>query len=448
MQRKIRLTPVRLLVLGYLSIILIGTVLLLLPFSTRSGESAPFMDALFTAVSASCVTGLIVRDTATYWSAFGHVVILFLIQMGGIGFMTVVFSFWKLGGKKIGLKERTFMQESVNAPSLAGMVRLTTTILLGTLICEGVGTLVLCFRFIPDLGWGQGIWTSLFLSVSAFCNAGFDILGAEYGEFCSLTAYSGDPIVCITIPLLIIIGGIGFFVWQDLKDNKLHFHRYTLHTKLVLITTGLLILIPWVLMIVAESGLPWQERILSTFFTAVSPRTAGFNVFPLDKGGLRLVTVFLTVVLMFIGGSSGSTAGGVKTNTLATLFLSLFSLLRGKRTVECFGRRIDEENVKNASQFVTIYLLFTIIGIILIAMFEQGNTVVPITLTDVVFEAVSAIGTVGLTLGITPYLSIGSEIVLIFLMFLGRCGCLTFLLALRTPSAPAALLPLEKIRIG
>ncbi len=448
MQRKIRMTPVRLLVLGYLSIIIVGTILLLLPFSTQSGESAPFMDALFTAVSASCVTGLVLRDTAVYWSTFGQIILLILIQMGGIGFMTVVFTLWKIGGKKIGLKERTFMQESVNAPNLSGMVRLTTTILAGTMFFEIIGAFVLCFRFVPDLGWGQGIWTSVFLSVSAFCNAGFDILGNKYGEFCSLTAYSGDPFICIVIPLLIIVGGLGFFVWQDMKENKLHFHHYTLHTKLVLITTGILIVIPWIIMIIAESGLPWQERILSTFFTAVTPRTAGFNVLPMSPGNIRTVTVFITIVLMFVGGSSGSTAGGIKTNTLATLSLSLFSLLRGKRTVECFGRRIDEENVKNAAQFVTLYLLFAVIGIILICLFEQNNPLYDVTLSDAVFEVFSAIGTVGLTLGMTPFLSVGSEIVLAILMFLGRCGCLTFLLAMRTPSAPAAILPMEKVRIG
>ena len=448
MQRKIRMTPVRLLVLGYLVIILVGAILLVLPFSSKMDGGAPFMEALFTAVSASCVTGLVLQDTYAYWSGFGQAVILVLIQMGGIGFMTVVFAIFRLGGKKIGLKERTFMQESVNAPALGGMMRLTMTILIGTLIFEFLGAVVLCFRFVPDFGWGKGIWFAVFTSVSSFCNAGFDLMGAAGVEFASLTAYSGDPIICLTVPFLIIVGGLGFFVWDDLKEHKFHFRTYALHTKLVLVTTAALIVVPTILFIIAENELPWQERIFSSFFTAVSPRTAGFNVLPLSgEGSVKEVVIFVTICLMFVGGSSGSTAGGIKTNTFATLLLALVSLLRGKRSVECFGRRIDEENVKNASQFVTLYLLFAVVGVVLICLFEQNNQAVP-SLTSVVFEVISAIGTVGLTLGITPNLCIGSEIVLAVLMYLGRVGCLTFMLSLRTPSTPAAALPLEKVCIG
>ena len=446
--RKIRMTPVRLLVLGFLAIIAAGTCLLLLPVSTRSGESPAFMDALFTAVTSTCVTGLVTQDTYSHWSTFGHVVILVLIQTGGIGFMTVVFALWKLGGKKISLKERAFMQESVAAPNLSGMVKLTGTILLGTFLFEGLGAFVMCFRFVPDFGWGRGIWMSVFTAVSAFCNAGIDLMGIKGEPFASMTSYSGDPIICLTIPILILVGGLGFFVWQDIKNNRFHLRKYSLHTKLVLVTTAVLVIVPWAIMIVAENDLPWQERILSTFFTAVTPRTAGFNVLPLSgAGSMRQVTIFLSIVLMFIGGSSGSTAGGIKTNTLAALVLSVVSLLRGKRSVECFGRRLDEENVKNAAQFVTLYLLFAMLGVILICIFEQENAHVDI-LTAVVFEVISALSTVGLTLGITPFLSVGSELVLSVLMYLGRVGCMTFMLSLRTPSAPAASLPLERIRIG
>ena len=273
-------------------------------------------------------------------------------------------------------------------------------------------------------------------------------MGASGEEFASLTAYSGDPIICLTVPFLIIVGGLGFFVWDDLKEHKFHFRKYALHTKLVLVTTAALIVVPTLLFILAENDLPWQERIFSSFFTAVSPRTAGFNILPLSGvGAVKEVVIFVTICLMFVGGSSGSTAGGIKTNTFATLLLALISLLRGKHSVECFGRRIDEENVKNASQFVTLYLLFAVVGIILICLFEQNNSAVP-SLTAVVFEVISAIGTVGLTLGITPNLCIGSEIVLAVLMYLGRVGCLTFMLSLGTPNAPAATLPLEKVRIG
>lgn len=452
MQRKIRLTPVRLLVLGYLAVIIIGTLLLIIPFASKITGSASFMDALFTTVSASCVTGLIVRDTYTHWSTFGQVVILLLIQIGGIGFMTIVYLLLRLGGRKIGLKERTFMQEAVSAPTLSGMGKLTTTILVGTLACEGIGAFILCFRFVPDFGWGEGIWISVFTAVSAFCNAGFDLCGGKYGEFSSMTAYSGDPIVCITIPLLIIVGGLGFFVWQDIKNNKFHVRKYELHTKLVLIMTAVLVVVPTVIIVIAENTLPWGERILSSFFTAVTPRTAGFNVLPLSgAGSVRSVTIFLTIVLMFIGGSSGSTAGGIKTNTLAVLFLSVFSLIRGKRSVECFGRRLDDTNVKNAAQFVTAFLSLIVLGTVLLCLFEENNAAfaeAPLTPTQAVFEVVSAIATVGLTTGITPQLTIGSQIVLCVLMFLGRAGCMTVMLAWKAPNAPTAELPLERVRIG
>lgn len=452
MQRKIRLTPVRLLVLGYLAVILIGTLLLIIPFASKIPGSASFMDALFTTVSASCVTGLVVQDTFTHWSLFGQIVILLLIQIGGIGFMTVVFLLLRLGKRKIGLKERAFMKESVSAPVISGMGRLTTTILLGTLLFEGLGAFILCFRFVPDFGWGQGIWCAVFTSVSAFCNAGFDLLGGKYGEFSSMTHYSGDPIICLTIPLLIIIGGLGFFVWQDIKTNKFHFRKYELHTKLVLIMTAALVVIPTGVVMLAEDELPWGERILSSFFTAVTPRTAGFNVLPLyGTASVKSVTLFLTIILMIVGGSSGSTAGGVKTNTVAILGLSVLSLIRGKRSVECFGRRIDEDNVKNAAQFATVFLALIVVGTVLLCLFEEHNPAFaerPVTVTDAVFEVVSAIATVGLTMGITPSLTLGSQIVLCVLMFLGRAGCMTVMLSWHTPNAPTAELPLAKVRVG
>ena len=233
------------------------------------------------------------------------------------------------------------MQESVSAPNIAGMGKLTSTILVGTLIFEGLGAFILCFRFVPDYGWADGIWMAVFTAVSAFCNAGFDLMGEKTGTFSSLTAYAGDPIICLTIPILIIVGGLGFFVWQDIKRNRFRFRKYELHTKLVLITTAILVVVPTLAILLAEDGLPWKERIFSSFFSAVTPRTAGFNVRPLvGVGSVRSMTLFLTIILMFIGGSSGSTAGGIKTNTLAVLFLSVISLVRGKRSVECFGRRL------------------------------------------------------------------------------------------------------------
>lgn len=460
MPRKIRLTPVRLLVLGYLAVILIGTLLLIIPSASKITGSASFMDALFTTVSASCVTGLIVQDTFQHWSLFGQIVILCLIQIGGIGFMTIVYLLLRLGGRKIGLKERTFMQEAVSAPVLSGMGKLTTTILVGTLLFEGLGAIVLAFRFVPDCDWdwGQGIWMAVFTAVSAFCNAGFDLCGGKYGKFSSMTAYAGDPIICLTIPLLILIGGLGFFVWLDIKKNKLHFRKYELHTKLVLIMTAILVILPTLLIWLGEDWAAlgghgrWYERLLSSFFTAVTPRTAGFNVLPLSAvGGVRSLTLLLSIVLMFIGGSSGSTAGGVKTNTVAVLFLAVFSLARGKRSVECFGRRIDDTNVKNAAQFFTVFTALIVVGATLLCLFEAENPAFGgngVSVTEAVFEVVSAIATVGLTMGITPSLTIGSQIVLCVLMFLGRAGCMTVMLSWHTPNAPAAEKPLEKVRIG
>ena len=411
------MTPARLLVLGFLGIIIVGTILLILPISSKSGEMTSFIDAMFVTVSASCVTGLIPVDTNAHWSLFGQIVILLLIQTGGVGFMTFVFGFLRLAGKKISLKSRTVMQEAVAAPELSGMARLTGTILVGTLVFELLGAFVLSFAFVPKYG-AEGIWIAVFIGISSFCNAGFDLMGGRgNGEFISLTEFSGNPIVCITVPLLIIIGGLGFFVWQDIRNNRHHVSHYSLHTKLVLI---------------------------SSFFTAVSPRTAGFNI--LDLGNVRNVTVFITIILMVVGGASGSTAGGIKVNTFAVLFLSLLSIVRRKNSVEAFGRRIDEQNIKTATQFVTMYLITAILAVIIISLMEMNNDA--ITLTEVVFEVASGIGTVGLTLGITPYLCEGSLVVLALLMYLGRVGCLTFMLCFKAPSEPAAMLPMESVRIG
>ena len=273
-----------------------------------------------------------------------------------------------------------------------------------------------------------------------------------------MTHYAGDPIVCLTIPLLILIGGLGFFVWLDIKRNKLHFRKYELHTKLVLIMTAILVVVPTLVIWLGEDWAAlgghdaWYEKLLSSFFTAVTPRTAGFNVLPLGGAvSVRSVTLLLTIVLMFIGGASGSTAGGVKTNTVAVLFLSVFSLARGKRSVECFGRRLDDNNVKNAAQFFTIFITLIVVGSALLCLFEANNPAFGgegVTVTEAVFEVVSAIATVGLTMGITPSLTIGSQIVLCVLMFLGRAGCMTVMLSWKAPSAPAAEKPLEKVRIG
>ena len=441
MQKKFRLTPVRLLVLGYLCVIVLGTVLLVLPVSSRPDGGATFMDALFTTVSASCVTGLIVQPTYTYWSGFGQAVILVLIQMGGIGFMTVIFSLMRLGGKKIGLKERTYMQEAVSAPNVGGLLKLTGTILLGTLLFELLGAFILCFRFVPDFGWGKGIWFSVFTAVSAFCNAGFDLMATEGNDFPSMTAYSADPIVCIVIPLLILIGGLGFFVWHDIRRNKWHMRKYTLHTKIVLLASAVLVVVPFLLLLIALNDLPWGERILSSFFTAVTPRTAGFN--SVDTASLSPASKLLTIILMFIGGSSGSTAGGIKTTTIAVLAVCLLSAARGKRDPEIFGRRISNDNVRQAGIMVFMNLSLALTGALLICLAQDFE------LTDVLFEVFSAMGTVGMTTGITRDLNDFSAVVITILMYLGRVGSLSFAMALLERRAHARVrCPEEPVTIG
>lgn len=441
MERKIRMTPVRLIALVYLGIILIGSVLLILPFSTREGYETSFADALFTAASATCVTGLVIHDTFSHWTFFGQIVILILIQTGGIGFMTLVFGVWKLGRKKIGIQARTFMQESVNAPSVGGLVSLSSMILIGTLIFESAGAFLLCFRFVPDYGWGMGIYIAIFTSVSAFCNAGFDLMGIDR-PFSSLTRYSADPLVILTVCVLIVVGGIGFFVWKDLTQNKFHFKKYTLHTKIVLTMTAILIFVPFLVILLSENSIPWGgERVLTSLFLAISPRTAGFNSVTLTS--LRGSTLAITVVLMFIGGSSGSTAGGVKTSTFAALLLPVLSLIRRKKSVQCFGRRLDEDSCRNAARFVTLFLSIAITGVLVILLID-GNA----GMAEVIFEVFSALGTVGLSLGITAQLHVASQMILALLMYLGRVGCLTFMLLFKDVSAPAAELPHEAVRIG
>ena len=445
----------QILVLGYLGIILVGTFFLCLPISAKNNGWTPFIDSLLVATSATCVTGLITVDTYIHWTTFGQIVILLLIQIGGLGFMTFVTLFSLALGRRIGLFERGLIAQSAGAFGKGGILRLIKRILIFTFSVEAIGACMLMISFVPDFG-AQGVWFALFHSVSAFCNAGFDLMGDKTGKYSSMTAYSGDPIVCLTIPLLIIVGGLGFFVWKDIKDNRFRFRKYELHTKLVLIMTAILVIVPTLVIMLAENDLPWKERVFSSFFTAVTPRTAGFNVLPLSgAGSVKSVTLLLTIILMFIGGSSGSTAGGVKTNTIAVLGLSVISLVRGKRSVECFGRRIDETNVKNAAQFLTIFLTLIVVGAVLLCLFEQGNSLWPddpeitgITVTESVFEVVSALATVGLTTGVTPQLTLGSQIVLCVLMFLGRAGCMTVMLSWKTPSAPAAELPMEKVRIG
>lgn len=442
-----RVTPAHVIIIGFLLLIFAGTALLMLPFATKGPGSASFADALFTATSATCVTGLVIHDTAQYWSGFGQAVILFLIQTGGMGVVTMALAIAMFTGQKIGLKQRWVMQESIAAPQVGGIVRMTGFILRATVLMEGVGAALLALRFCPEMGFLKGLWNAVFHAVSAFCNAGFDLMGEGGAPFVSLSAYTGDVIVNFVIAGLIVAGGIGFLTWSDLKTHRWHVRAYRLQTKIILMMTGLLILLPAGFLFFAEFGaqrwayLTLGERVLASLFQAVTPRTAGFNTveLPLLGGPAQLITI----LLMLIGGSPGSTAGGFKTTTLATFFLSIRAVFQGRESVQCFGRRLPPETLRSAVTIFTLYVaLFLIGGVALCAI--DG-----VSMTEALFETASAVGTVGLSLGITPSLSLASRMILIFLMYFGRVGGLTMIYALiaghtRSP----AQLPQEKITVG
>lgn len=438
--------PGKIIMLSFGGMILLGALLLTLPFSTRDGQGAPFFDALFTSTSASCVTGLVLHDTWNYWSYFGQAVILLLIQIGGMGVVTMGITIFTFAGKKIGLRQRYVMQESISAPQMGGIVRLTSFILKATVLFEGTGMLLLSTRFCPQLGLGRGLWFSLFHSVSAFCNAGFDLMG-EQGHFSSLTTYSRDPVINFVVMTLIIIGGIGFFVWYDIFTRKDRVKTYRLHTKIVLVTTAALLLIPAVYLFFGEFGRPeWElsgtgERLLASLFQAVTPRTAGFNTMDLTRS--LQPTLLLYIVLMLIGGSPGSTAGGFKTTTLATLILAVRSVFRNEESIQSFGRRFPAETLRQAA---AIFLLY-------IALFLTGGSIISymdhVPLLSALFETASAIGTVGLSLSLTPTLSTASQSILVFLMFFGRVGGLTMIYAVTRRHVPeVAQKPMEKIAVG
>ena len=443
--KKRRLSHIQIIAIGFFLIIAVGTILLTLPFSTRDGEGASFISALFTAASSSCVTGLILHDTATYWSLFGQIVIITLIQLGGLGFMTVTLFAIQLFKKQTGLRERALLAESINTESLGGMRRLVRIIITGTIIFELGGAALLSIRFIPLFGTLKGIYYSIFHSISAFCNAGFDLLGSYSGEFSSFTAFSDDIVVNITLMLLIIIGGIGFLVWEDVLTHHFNFKAYRLHTRIVLITTAILVfggaLFLWLFELDGIcKDMPIKEQILTSLFGSVTARTAGFNT--TDTAILSDSSKLFTSLLMFIGGSSGSTAGGVKTTAIAVVLIYLFSFIRGKEP-NAFGRKLQDTALKKAITVISINLILSLIGTFLIC---STNT---IPLTDSLFEAFSAMGTVGMTTGITRDLNTASVLFTAFLMFCGRVGSITFALALlEKKKVPPISYPTENITIG
>ena len=439
--KKKHMTSFQLIIMGFAGVILLGTVLLMLPFSSAEKVITPFHEALFTATSAVCVTGLVVKDTGSYWSLAGQTIILALIQTGGLGVVTVAASVSLLSGKKISLMQRSTMQDAISAPKVGGIVRLTRFILRGTFLIEAAGTVLLLPVFMGDYG-KKGIWMSVFHSISAFCNAGFDILGTDSSMFPSLTGYSGNILINLVIMLLIITGGIGFLTWDDIYTNKLNFKRYRMQSKIILMTTACLILFPTVFFYICDlTKLPMEKRLLAAAFQSVTTRTAGFNTINISE--MSEASKAVMILLMLIGGSPGSTAGGMKTTTFSVLILNAIATFRSQENAGAFGRRLEYHVIKNAATIAMLYFALFFGGGIAISVYEG------LPLLNCLYEAASAVGTVGLTLGITPKLHIFSQVVLIILMYLGRVGGLTLIYAVFSGRNKGnAKLPLEKITVG
>ena len=430
MNARIKLDPPQILVIGFAAIILVGAILLSLPVSSPQGaEPASFVDSLFTATSAVCVTGLIVRDTATGWSMFGQVTILILIQIGGLGFMTMATLILMLMGRRVGLRERLVLQEALNEFSLQGLVALIRKILFLTFSFELVGVMLFSIKFIPEYGFANGLYRSIFHSISAFCNAGFDIMG----NYSSFTAYSGDFFINITLMMLIVIGGLGFTVLIDIGAKK-NFKNLSLHSKVVLVMTGALLILGFLFFLIMEysnektldSGdLNFFEKMLAAMFQSVTARTAGFNT--IDQNSMTIPSKFMTTILMFIGASPAGTGGGIKTTTFAVVLLIVYTVLKGRHEITVFDRQVIRGTAYRAVTITAIGLVIIFVFGMVLSVAEQGNPLG--SFDNIMFESVSAFATVGLSSGITPSLSMTSKIFMIITMFAGRVGPLTLALA-------------------
>ena len=408
-------------IFGFAALILFGAFMLMLPISGKEQVPTPFLDALFTSTSASCVTGLVVYDTATHWSLFGQSIILFLIQVGGLGVVVVMTSLILLSGKRIGYSQRNTLANSISISSQGGIMKMLIFLLKWTGIIELFFASLLATQFIPEFGWKKGLWYSIFHSVSAFCNAGFDLMGIKE-PFSSLTDYSGNPVVNISIMALILLGGLGFMTWQDIAKNKWNFHRYRLQSKIILSATAFLVLLPALFYFFVEfRGMPMESRILASLFTAVTPRTAGFNTVDFSK--FSDSGIFLQTLLMLVGAAPGSTGGGMKITTMTVLILTSVAIFRNNSRTEAFGRTVPEEAIRNATTIAFMYVCLCVLSGMFISLYEN----IPLLTTS--FETASAIATVGLTLGITPKLSPLSHTLLIFLMYIGRVGGLCLIYA-------------------
>ncbi|KOR26088.1 TrkH family potassium uptake protein [Clostridium sp. FAM 1755] len=439
-----RFTPVQILAIGFAIVIFVGAILLSLPISSQSGQRTPFLDCLFTSTSAVCVTGLIVVDTGTHWTYFGKTVIMLLIEIGGLGFMSFATLLALLLGKKITLKERLVMQEALNTFNIQGLVKLAKYILLFTLSIQGGGALLLSTQFIPRYGLAKGLYYSIFHSISAFCNAGFDL----FGNFSSLTTVYNNPVIVLVIAFLIIIGGLGFYVWYEIYHYKGH-RKLSTHSKLVLWATFLLLAIGTILMFIFESRNPGTmanmtsgNKILSSFFAAVTPRTAGFN--SISTSDMTMAGKFLTIILMFIGGASGSTAGGIKVTTAGVLIMTVVCVVRGKQDTEINKKRISKEIVYRALAITIISLTLVITVTMILSITE-----VKFPFEYYLYEATSAFATVGITLGLTTKLSTIGKIVILLTMYVGRVGPLTLAIAFARKLKNSSIkYPEEKILVG
>ncbi|MCM3269459.1 TrkH family potassium uptake protein [Paenibacillus elgii] len=445
--KKIELTPPQILVIGFAAIILLGATLLSLPISSASGQPTLFIDALFTATSATCVTGLVVVDTGSHYSMFGQIIIISLIQVGGLGFMTMSTLFAFVLRKRISLKERLILQEAMNQGSMEGIVRLIRRVLVYSLTIEFTAAVIFSIRWSFDFGISKGIYFGIFHAISFFNNAGFDLFGSVVAPFTSLTTYADDWIVNIVSMGLIILGGIGFVVMSDVVDYRKH-KRLSLHSKVVLSATGLLIVVGAIVIFIFEftnqktlGSLNWSGKILASFFQSVSPRTAGAN--SVDIGAMRQASQFFIIILMFIGASPGSTGGGIKTTTFTTLIGAMIAMIRGKEDIVLFHYRLGKDRILKAITLTMIALFLVIFVTMLLTTTENQSFL------KLLFEVTSAFGTVGLTMGVTPDLSFFGKIMISLTMFAGRLGPLTLAYALG-PKAEKELYryPEGKITIG
>ena len=440
-KRHFRLSGAQTILLGFVILILAGAFLLMLPFSSRSGEWTSVTDALFTATSASCVTGLVLYDTWSHWTWFGQLVILSLIQIGGMGVVTMTTVLSKIVGKRLGLQARTTMQEAVSAPNLGEIMKYTRFIFLGCLIFEALGAIAMSPVFISEYGPLKGIWLSVFTSISAFCNAGFDLNGT-HGEFSSMTPYMDNPIIVITLVFLILTGGLGFLTWMDIRKHGFKFYKYSTQSKLILVMELILVLVPMVYLWFGEySGYPANQRFLASLFQAVTPRTAGFNT--TDYNDFSGTGVVMTVILMLIGGAPGSTAGGMKITTVTILFLTMLAFFKREKSPAVFKRRITTEAIYGAVAVFMLDIMLAVLGSMSIAKIEHR------AFLTALFESASAVGTVGLSMGITPTLHTISKYILIILMYTGRVGGLTLVFAAITrKSTGNRQYPADNIAVG